>query len=77
MFREMGLSEQDIYSEHTLYVLGTQKYNDMVVHFLQKWVEKAGRSAIFDVLCQSLDKHGFTDVSDKLLKMYHEHDELG
>ena len=74
MFRdEMDVSEQVIYAEHTLYVLGKQPYNDMVIHCLQKWIEKAGRKAKFDVLCMALDKHGFQTVSDKLLEMCDEH----
>ena len=77
MFREMGLSDQFIHSEFTLYALTKQNYNDMTIHYLRKWVEKAGRNATFDVLCHALDKHGFADVADILLKMFHGHDKLG
>ena len=67
------MSGQVIYAEQSRHVLGKQPYNDMVIHCLQKWIEKAGRNATFDVLCKALDKHGFPAVSDKLLEMCSEH----
>lgn len=72
MFREMGLTDQLIYAEHQLYVLQKQTYEDMNIHYLQDWIKKAGRHATFDVLCQQLAKHGFSNVSDKLMEIYQE-----
>ena len=74
MFRELGVPEQKIYSEHDRYIHQKQEYNDMTTHLLQTWIQQAGRNATFDVLCNMLNKHEFQSVTQELLGLSNEPD---
>lgn len=70
MFRDLGISEQDLHAEYQLFFHGKHAYSYMILSLLNKWLRKAGAGATFDVLSKALDEHGFHKVTLKLLALY-------
>lgn len=70
MFRDLGISEQDLHAEYQLFFHGKHAYSYMILSLLNKWLRKAGAGATLDVLSKALDEHGFHKVTLKLLALY-------
>lgn len=70
MFRDLGVSEQDLYAEYQHFFHQKHSYDHMIRRLLDIWFHLAGSGATFDVLCKALDEHEFQTVSRKLLALY-------
>lgn len=69
MFRDLGLSDQDLHAEYLHFYHEKHNYDYMIRRYLEKWLSLAGKGATFDVLCKALDDHEFHTVSLKLLAL--------
>ena len=67
MFRDLGLSEQDLHAQYELFYHQKHDYDYMIRCLLNKWIKGTGHGATLDVLCRALDDHGFHKISMELI----------
>lgn len=70
MFRDLGVSEQDMHAQYDLFFLEKQSYDHMIRWLLNKWIKLAGRGATLKILCTALDEHEFPNVAAELMNLY-------
>ena len=70
MFRDLGISEQDLHAQYELFYHQKHDYDYMIRCLLNKWIKTVGQGATMDVLCGALDDHEFNKISIELLDLF-------
>ena len=66
IFRDLGVSEQDINTQYESFYHQHLNYEYITRCLLNKWIDTTSHGATLDVLCRALDNHDFHKISDEL-----------